>query len=410
MNDREAFWYVFIALILVVLTVGLATIVNGADYTTVATHGPAGDYCAFPGACRLPDGRIVCVYYNGTSHVTPQGKGGIAYVTSEDEGVTWSEPRMLLNTPLDDRDPEIAVLRDGRIILSYFRLRQLPELAGDGVYIAEIMDGGVDGDTRQPLESGIVGENPPVKMVPLQAGSKSVQFRPVHIRKLQHDAGTGGPVRDFGGGLLMLGTYHIDQPYVLRSADNGKTWQVFAIPNGGKHLDAETDTIRVWRNGPHQVDIETGKAIGPIPKEPWYYAALRGTKCNGHYSTSLDGKNWTTAKDLGFPLDCPALHRVELGSPTPAASSIEALPPHSTAAHSAILLAHRLPHTAMHYSLDECRTWQGPVVVDTCGGAYPAFVTLEDGSVLIVYYTEGKGSDIRCRRFTVTREGIQWKP
>jgi hypothetical protein len=43
-------------------------------------------------------------------------------------------------------------------------------------------------------------------------------------------------------------------------------------------------------------------------------------------------------------------------------------------------------------------------------GAYPATVELKDGSVLIVYYTEGKDSHIRAKRFKVTPTGIEFLP
>ena len=394
--------------------IALLSCLLGADYSVVANHGPAGAYCAFPGACRMADGRIIVAYYNGLGHVTTtnqrKGGGAIAYTLSEDDGRTWSKPEMLLDTPMDDRDPSISLLRDGRLVLTYFRLVTVPKLAGDGVYIAEIVGG--SSDMPAPTFSGAetlgIVENPGTIR-------KSVQFRPAHIRKLQHDAGTSSPIRDFGNGLLMLGSYHIDQPYVIRSADNGVTWQVFAIPNGGKHLDAETDVIELSGSVPMMMAYPGRPSPDPAPAR--FYAVLRGSNCNGHYSTSINGKNWTVAKDIGFVLHCPELHRVELSGGQEIESADVAAPckpetvkPNNLGpAHSAILLAHRVPATAMHYSLDECKTWVGPIQVDSCGGAYPCFVTLKDGSVLVIYYTEGKASEIRCRRFTLTEKGVVWQ-
>jgi hypothetical protein len=75
-----------------------------------------------------------------------------------------------------------------------------------------------------------------------------------------------------------------------------------------------------------------------------------------------------------------------------------------------ILLAHRVPATSLHYSLDECQTWSQNVLVDSVGGAYPSMVNLKDGTVLIVYYEEGGGSSIRCKRFRVTKTGVEWLP
>ena len=72
----------------------LASWLWGVDYTIVASDGPGGPYCAFPGVCRLPDGRLIVVYYSGveSGHVTRTdqrpGGGCIAYVTSDVEGAT----------------------------------------------------------------------------------------------------------------------------------------------------------------------------------------------------------------------------------------------------------------------------------------------------------------------------------
>jgi hypothetical protein len=71
-----------------------------------------------------------------------------------------------------------------------------------------------------------------------------------------------------------------------------------------------------------------------------------------------------------------------------------------------ILLAHRLPATALHWTSDEAKTWHGPVQIDTVRGAYPSLVELPDGLVYCVYYEEGKGSSIRGVRLRVNKEGV----
>ncbi|MEY3275363.1 MAG: hypothetical protein RL153_628, partial [Verrucomicrobiota bacterium] len=89
----------------------------------------AGSYQAFPDACRLANGDILCVFYAGHGHVSlpradwPRG-GRICMVRSEDEGRTWSEPRVLYDGPDDDRDPHVAQLRDGTVVCSFFPYRQ----------------------------------------------------------------------------------------------------------------------------------------------------------------------------------------------------------------------------------------------------------------------------------------------
>jgi hypothetical protein len=138
----------------------------------------------------------------------------------------------------------------------------------------------------------------------------------------------------------------------------------------GVSLDAETDIIEL--------------------KDGRLFAALRHSKENMHFSTSPDaGKSWSPAADIGFKGHCPHLARLSTGE---------------------ILLSTRIPQTELRISRDETKTWQGPFEIDHVFGAYPATVELKDKSVLIVYYTEGKDSHIRARRFKLTDAGIEFLP
>ena len=139
------------------------------------------------------------------------------------------------------------------------------------------------------------------------------------------------------------------------------------IDNGGVRLDAETDVIELT--------------------DGTLYAAQRPQM---GFAVSKDrGNTWSVSKPIGFAGHCPYFLRTR---------------------DNIILLAHRVPATSLHYSLDECRTWSENVLVDSVGGAYPSMVNLKDGTVLIVYYEEGAGSSIRCKRFRATKSGIEWLP
>jgi hypothetical protein len=171
----------------------------------------------------------------------------------------------------------------------------------------------------------------------------------------------------------MLGLYRQEGEKawgaVTVSADEGRTWgPVVDIPNGGFKLDAETDII----------PLDDGRILA-VEREPATSMA---------FSTSSDGgRTWTVSRPLGFPGHCPYLIRTSGGI---------------------IVLAHRLPQTSLHYSFDDGSTWSENVVVDDHIGAYPSMVELKDGSVLVLYYEEGAGSNVRARRFRVGPGGLEW--
>ena len=182
------------------------------------------------------------------------------------------------------------------------------------------------------------------------------------------------PVREMPDGSLILGLYTEDgktnRAYgaTIKSYDDGKSWQDLALigADSGLSLDAETDVIRL--------------------KDGTLLAALRSSKTDLYFAKSADaGKSWGKVYSSGFRGHCPHFLRHSSG---------------------AILLSHRLPATALHWSFDEGKTWQGPLQIDSVGGAYPSTVELPGGQVYCVYYEEGVGSSIRGKRLNVSRTGV----
>ncbi len=327
---------------------------QGSTEPLVISKGKeAHRYQAFPDACRLANGDILAVFYAGYTHVSvptndiPLG-GRLCMVRSSDEGRTWTEPAVLYDDKDDNRDPHISQLDDGTLICTFFSVAD------------QSAKGASKGVGTQVVTSHDNGKTWDTK-----------------ARTLFPEWFCSAPVRQLPNGTCLLGLYredpetHLNVGGTARSTDRGLTWETpVAIKAPGVSLNAETDVIR----------LTDGRL----------YAALRSTKNDMYEAISSDeAKSWSEAKKAGFPAHCPHLNRLSTGE---------------------ILLGHRLPHTSIHVSRDDTKSWQGPYEIDSCIGAYPATIELKDHSILIIYYTEGNGSVIRARRFHLKADGIEFLP
>ncbi len=317
-------------------------------FVHVCKDAGAGAYEAFPDVCRLSDDRLMAVFYAGYGHVAL---------------------------------PNEALPKGGRISYS------TSSDEGRTWSPAKILYDGPD-DDRDPsivqLKNGQLicnffslrkTDQPGKRWTGLgtwMVTSDDLGKTWSEPRQIFDSYYCSTPIRELSDGRLILGLYRemtgSAAGAVGLSDDGGKTWtEAIDIDNGGTRLDAETDVIELT--------------------DGTLYAAQRPAMC---FSTSKDrGQTWTVSKPMGFAGHCPYFLR------TP---------------DDIILLAHRVPSTSLHYSLDECKTWSENVLVDTVGGAYPSMVNLKDGTVLIVYYEEGAGSSIRAKRFRATKSGIEWLP
>ncbi|MBM4072128.1 MAG: exo-alpha-sialidase [Planctomycetes bacterium] len=316
------------------------------DYLFVCQDAGAGGYEAFPDVCRLRDGRLMCVFYAGYGHVAlPSAQ-------------LPKGGRICFCTSKDEGRTwtKAQVLYDGP---NDDRDPSIVQLKS-GKLICNFFSLSRSKDPKKPFDG--LGSWSVISDDLGQSWTK-----PVQISKTYY---CSSPIRELSTGRLILGLYKENdktaQGAVIYSDDGGKTWsKEIDIDNGGRRLDAETDII----------ELKDGKL----------YAAQRD---HMSFATSADGgKTWTVSRPIGFAGHCPYFLRTR---------------------DDIIILAHRLPKTSLHYSFDECRTWSKNVLIDDVIGAYPSMVNLKDGSVLVVYYEEGRGSSIRAKRFRASRQGIDW--
>ena len=92
-------------------------------------QNPSGrhNYFAWPSLARLKNGKIA-VSSSGfrLSHICPFGKAVMA--VSEDEGETYTQPMVVIDTPLDDRDAGLCPFgKSGLIVTSFNNARSLQD-------------------------------------------------------------------------------------------------------------------------------------------------------------------------------------------------------------------------------------------------------------------------------------------
>lgn len=375
------------------------TIIDSIPYKVISKGNASGVYQAVPDACRLKNGDIVAVFYAGDDHVTFPGRnypkaGKICLVRSDDEGRTWSKPVVIYDDIDDNRDPHITQLSDGSLICSFFSLKF-------DIQDSLILTNKESSYTKDQVAR--FGNNPDLlkEQKPLKTKTKAVQdgssakkwtgLGPYLIKSFDNgktweknakrvptstpDWYCSAKVREMPDGTCLLPVYysevsgHAAWGGVVPSNDKGKTWGK-EVPIGDEAnlvLAAETDVI-----------LLTDKTL---------YASLRGdgSKVNMHYATSKDlGKTWSAVCDIGFVGHSPSFTRLKTGE---------------------ILLSYRAYsyksgyYTGLRISRDEARSWEGPYLVDKKVGGYPSTIEMKDGSILIIYYEEGVGSAIRALRF-----------
>jgi len=326
------------------------------NYINVCTDAGAGGYEAFPDICRTRDGELLCVFYAGFNHVSlpsygPGGKlppncpnnGRICMVRSRDNGKTWSSPTIVVDTPLDDRDPSIVQLPDGTLLCNYFS--HAPGPGGKGYQfvhsaLVRSTDGGKTWSDEQVLFDKWACSSP------IRVLSDGRLALPLYLATPSNSKG-----RAYGG--------------VSFSSDNGVTW---------------SEPVPIGKDGPFALDAEPD--IVELPGG----VLLAGLRPTAAFSWSRDGgKTWSKPVAAGFPAHCVYFLRTSAGI---------------------LLMGHRLPGTSLHYSLDDGKTWSENVMLDRAGGAYPSMVELPDGTIYCVYYEEGPQADIRGMRFRADKTGI----
>jgi hypothetical protein len=220
----------------------------------------------FPVALRLLDGRVAVVLRGGAGHLGIQGR--LDMVFSSHEGKTCTRPTLVVDSPLDDRNPALGQARDGSLVVAYFRLAKYDEQGRynpkldrpDSTWVTRSADGGKTWGESSPIDVADIGWGSPYgKILTLPGGAMLLAIY-------------GGPVRAPGQKVADS-----DNSYLYRSTDGGKTWKRYATIGRGRFN--ETALVR----------LASGKLL----------AAMRSVKGELWLTDSPDGgKTWSAPRQL----------------------------------------------------------------------------------------------------------------
>jgi sialidase-1 len=327
-------------------------------------------YFGWPTVARMEDGTLL-VASSGLRmrHVCPFGKTVLN--VSKDDGRTWSAPRVIQDSLIDDRDAGIVSLGGGGVLATWFRSdtrqytkeRDACPLAERQAW-AEALAAWTDEKVRPLLGSWVM----------LSDDAGATWSAPVRAPV----SAPHGPIRLRNGDLLYVGKRYgawkemeVGAIAAARSADGGRTWKIM----GDVPLYAKTDPSNYHE--PHVVELPSGRLIGMIRIEN--SSASRLTEV-GIVSFSLmqtesddGGRTWTQARPLGFHGSPPHLLRHSCG---------------------VLILSYgyrqRPFGQRVALSRDDGRTWEHDWIIRDDGAdgdlGYPSTVELADGSLLTVYY------------------------
>lgn len=334
-------------------------------------------YFGWPTVARMADGALL-VASSGlrAEHVCPFGKTVLNI--SRDDGLTWSPPRVIQDSMIDDRDAGIVPLGGGRLLVSWFRsdtrhyAREswIPEAERStwGATFAAWTDAGVKellGSWTMLSEDGGANWGAP-RRAPVSAPHGPILLANNRLLYLGRPMGAGVDP--------MCRTAE-----AWESADGGKTWALL-----GKVPPAE-GARAVNNDEPHALELPDGRMIGMIRFE------LQGNDdpaaAAGHvhfriYQTvSVDGgRTWSVPRSLGFH-----------GSP-----------PHLLRHSSGLLIltyGYRQPPFGQRvaFSRDDGATWDHDWIIRDDGPdgdlGYPSTVELGDGSLFTVYYQKAAAGE-----------------
>ncbi|MEA3408250.1 MAG: sialidase family protein [Chloroflexota bacterium] len=357
-----------------------------------------GRYIGWPTIGRMPDGELLVVFSGDRdAHVCPFGKTFL--VRSEDDGQTWSDPELINDTPLDDRDAGICVCVDGTVVVSWFTSHYEEEVymrwAPPGEEsrwrkrIRAVSAGDIRrwaGDTvadgryalgywiRRSTDGGHTWEDP--LRVPCSAPHGPIALSDGRLLFVGIDGVQGRDERE--GSILAA-----------ESCDQGRTWSVIGRVNMYPEYGGEDPAGYAYLCEPHVVEVAPRRllAMARYEERPRPQDGMRSVLWQ--FTSDDGGRTWTEPRPTEIVGKPPHLIRLQDG-------------------RLLVTYGYRHPPYGQRacLSADGGEHWDydNEIVLrdDAPSGdlGYPASVQLDDGTLLTVYYQQERPGEKTCLMLT----------
>jgi hypothetical protein len=336
---------------------------------------PEEPYAGWSTLARRADGELWVTWSGGRDgHVCPMGQ--VRAMTSKDDGATWTYPRVLLDSPIDDRDSGVMETAKGTLLVTTFTsLAYEADLAKSLMYLP---DG--KGPAMRPMKPEVIARWQAAQNR-LTAEQRKAELGEWVLRST--DGGLNfsariativnsphGPLQLKDGRLLYVGK-QLWKPDgkigAAESKDDGLTWTWLSeIPT------RPGDDVKKGYHELFAIETDDGRIVTQIRNhnKPDAGTTLQCESSDG-------GRTWTVPKSI----------------------DVWGLPSQQLKLKDGRLLMtyghRRKPFgNQARISTDHGRTWSAPMIVSGDGTTgdlgYPATVELADGTLLTVWYENMK--------------------
>ena len=318
-------------------------------------------YSGWPTVMRRENGELWTVWSGGRdAHVCPMGQ--VRAISSRDDGATWTYPRVLLDTAMDDRDAGALVTAKGTLLITTFTSlaweerglleKQTPE--------RQVRWKGVRDRLSPEERKAALGE------WVIRSTDGGMSWSPIIATIVNSPH---GPTQLKDGRLLYVGKQLWAKEHRIGAAeskDDGLTWTWLSEIPGRPGDDVATKYHEL-----HAVETDDGRIVAQIRHE-----GKVDTNWTLQTESADGGKTWTIPRPITFGIPSQLLKLRD----------------------GRLLMTYghrRKPFgNQARMSTDQGRTWSEPMIISGDGAAgdlgYPSTVELADGTLLTVWYENMK--------------------